>query len=98
MGYLFAVLYVLLYIFYVVLILRLVFDWIQMFAQFWRPKGFVLVVVSGVYSLTDPPMKFLRDKIPALSLGGLRLDLVFLILIIVLSFVMNAVGQLAVRL
>ena len=96
MGYLFAALYVVLYIFYVALILRLVLDWVQMFARFWRPRGFVLVAVSTVYSLTDPPMKFLSSKIPPLNLGVLRLDVGFLILIIGLSLVMNFVARLAI--
>lgn len=97
MGYLFAALYVLVYLFYVALILRLVFDWIQMFARFWRPKGVVLVIVSAIYAVTDPPMNFLRDKVPSLPLGGLRLDLGFLILIIGVSSVTSLLAHLAVQ-
>ena len=97
MGYLFAALYVLVYLFYVALILRLVFDWIQMFARFWRPKGVVLVIVSAIYAVTDPPMNFLRDKVPSLPLGGLRLDLGFLILIIGVSLVTSLLAHLAVQ-
>ena len=43
-----------LYIF--VLIARLVFDWIQVFAREWRPRGPILVLANGIYTLTDPPL------------------------------------------
>lgn len=93
MGYIFAILYILVYVFYTFLILRLVLDWIQMFAINWKPRGIVLVVASSIYAITDPPMDFLRDKVPSLPLGGIRLDLGFLILIIAVSIVSNMLLQ-----
>ena len=69
-----------LYIF--VLIARLVFDWIQVFAREWRPRGPILVLANGIYTLTDPPLKALRKVIPPLRIGGIALDLGFIVLII----------------
>lgn len=69
-----------LYIF--VLIARLVFDWVQVFARDWRPKGPILVLANGIYTLTDPPLRALRKVIPPLRLGGIALDLGFIVLII----------------
>jgi YggT family protein len=73
-------------LFFVALICRLVLDWIQVLARQWRPRGPVLLLAEGVYTVTDPPLKFLRRLIPPLSLGGIRLDLAFLVLILVVSF------------
>ena len=39
-------------VFFVVLIARLVFDWIQVFARQWTPRGVVLVVAEAVYTVT----------------------------------------------
>lgn len=72
----------LLNLYFFVLIGRLIFDWVQVFARDWRPKGPVLVLANGIYSLTDPPLRALRRVIPPLRLGGVALDLGFLVLII----------------
>jgi YggT family protein len=73
-------------LFFAALICRLVLDWIQVLARQWRPRGPVLLLAEGVYTITDPPLKFLRRLIPPLALGGIRLDLAFLVLILVVSF------------
>ena len=66
--------------FFVVLIGRLVLDWVQVFAREWRPRGVLLVIAEVIYSITDPPLKALRRLVPPLQLGSIRLDLAFLIL------------------
>jgi YggT family protein len=66
--------------FFVVLIGRLVLDWVQVFARDWRPRGVLLVIAEVIYSITDPPLKALRRVVPPLQLGSIRLDLAFLIL------------------
>lgn len=84
MGYLFAVLAILVYILIVLFMVRLVFDWVQMFARYWRPRGIALVMASFVYSVTDPPMNLARRYIKPLNLGAISLDLGFMILLMVL--------------
>ena len=69
-------------LFLLLLFIRVVFDWIQVFARDWRPRGLALVVAEAVYTVTDPPLRALRRVIPPLSLGAFRLDLAFLVLVI----------------
>ncbi|MET3142679.1 UNVERIFIED_ORG: YggT family protein [Arthrobacter sp. UYEF10] len=88
MGIIFGLVYIALLLFFVALIIRLVFDWVQMFAKGWRPRGIALVVAHTVYSITDPPLKGLRRLIPPLRLGGVTLDLGFLVLFIGVSIAM----------
>jgi YggT family protein len=78
----FGILATVLWIYWLILIGRLVFDWVQVFARDWRPKGPVLVVAEAIYTLTDPPLNFLRRFIPPLRLGQISLDLSFLVLIL----------------
>jgi len=73
-------------LFFIALICRLVLDWIQVLARAWRPHGLVLLFAEAVYTVTEPPLRFLRRLIPPLSLGGIRLDLAFLVLILAVSF------------
>jgi YggT family protein len=94
-GIVFGLLYIALLLFLVSLIIRLVFDLVQMFARQWRPRGAALVAAHVVYSVTDPPLKRIRRLIPPLQLGGVSLDLAFLIVFIVVSIAMGFVYTLA---
>jgi YggT family protein len=89
LGVVIPVLVLVLRLFFYVLIGRLILDWIQALAREWRPRGPVLFVAEAVYTVTDPPLRFLRRLIPPLSLGGIRLDLAFLVLILVVSFTLG---------
>jgi len=73
----------LLSIYLVMLIVRLIFSWIQVYARDWHPSGILLVVAEGVYSATDPPLRFLRRYIPSVRLGSVALDLSFMLLFLV---------------
>jgi YggT family protein len=84
-----AVISLLLYVFFILLLGRLVLDWVQVFARSWRPRGAVLVVAETIYSTTDPPLKALRRVVPPLRLGQVRLDLAFLILIVAVSLLLG---------
>jgi len=88
LGIVISALVLVVYLFFIALICRLVLDWIQVLAREWRPRGPILLLAEGVYTVTDPPLKFLRRLIPPLSLGGIRLDLGFLVLILGVSFVL----------
>ncbi|MBO3664727.1 YggT family protein [Microbacterium stercoris] len=66
---------VLLYI--LVLFARLVLEYIPMFNREWRPKGALLVVAEVTYTVTDPPIRFLRRFIPPLRFGGIAIDFAF---------------------
>lgn len=70
--------------FYILLLLaRLVADWVQMFARSWQPRGPVLVLLEAVYSATDPPLKLIRRLIPPLRVGGVALDLSILLVLVI---------------
>ena len=69
----------------ILLIGRLILDYIQMFARSWRPTGPLLVIAEVVYTATDPPLRALRRVIPPLRIGSISLDLSFLLLIVVIS-------------
>ena len=77
-----TVLYVLLSIFIALMFARFIVDWVQVFARSWEPKGLLLVILEGVYTATDPPIKALRKVVPPLRLGSVALDLSFLIVML----------------
>jgi YggT family protein len=80
---------VVVFAFFIALIGRFVIDWVQVLARSWRPTGLVLVVAEAVYTVTDPPLRLLRKVIPSPNLGGVRLDLSFLVLMLLTSLALN---------
>lgn len=89
-----SVLYVLLWIFLILLFARFVIDLVMAFSRSFRPTGATLVIFEIVFTITDPPMRFLRRFIPPLRLGGIAIDLSFLLLFIVTQFALQYVRQL----
>ena len=71
-----------LFIFLALMLVRLVVDWVQIFARSWTPKGPVLFVLEIVYSITDPPIMFVRRFVPPLRIGSVAVDTSFLIVLV----------------
>jgi YggT family protein len=80
-----------LWLYLILLIGRLIFDWVQVFAREWRPKGVVLVLAEVIYTATDPPLRLLRRLIPPLTLGQIRLDLGFVVLFLAVTIALQVV-------
>ncbi len=80
-----SILGLLLWFFLILMIARLILDYIQMFSRSWRPTGVVLVLAEVVYTVTDPPLRALRRVIPPLRIGSITLDLSFLVLFIAVN-------------
>ena len=76
---------VLINLYMLALFARVIVDWIQFFVRGWRPRGPFLVVANLLYSLTDPPIRWLRRFVPPLRLGGgMAIDVGFMLLFLVL--------------
>jgi YggT family protein len=89
--YLREVLTYLLTIYLVILVGRMIFGWVQVFAREWRPSGILLVVAEGIFTATDPPLKFLRRFIRPLRIGMVAMDLSFMVLFIVVLILLEVV-------
>ena len=76
-------------IYLVILIGRMIIGWIQGFARSWRPTGVVLVLAEGIFTATDPPLKFLRRFIPPLRIGTVAMDLSYMVLFIVVLILLQ---------
>lgn len=60
-----------------ILLARLILDWIPFFNREWRPRGAGLVVAEIIYTVTDPPIKLFRRFIPPLRVGAIAIDFGF---------------------
>lgn len=97
MGIALQVVWIMLMCFLIVLIFRLVMDYVFQFAHSWRPGRPMVVILEATYTVTDPPLKLLRRFIPPLRLGGVALDLSFFVLMIIVYILISVVGSLAQR-
>ena len=81
-------------IFLLLLFIRVVFDWVQVFARQWEPRGPLLVALEGVYSATDPPIMALRRVVPPLRIGSVALDLSFILVLVTAWLLLRVVATL----
>ncbi len=72
-------------IYLLVLLARVIIDLVTIAARDWRPSGALLVIVNIVYALTDPILNLVRKIIPPLRLGGIAIDIGFIVVFIVLQ-------------
>ena len=86
------VVYFVLLVFLLLLIFRLIMEYVFLLARSYRPAGLVAAALELAYSVTDPPLKALRRVIPPLRIGQVSLDLGFIILFIVVRIRMGVVG------
>lgn len=64
---------------------RLILDWAMVLVPTFRPKGPILLLAEVVYTLTDPPLKFIRRWVKPLRVGQIALDLAWIVLLISLT-------------
>jgi len=82
----------LLSLYQLILILRAILSWIQAINPRWRPRGVFLIIAEGTYTLTDPPLRFLRKFIRPLRLGNVQIDMAFLVLFFLIILIMEVIG------
>lgn len=87
-----AVIDLILYLYLVLLLGRLVVEWLQYFARDWVPRGVTLIALEGVFTATDPPIRLVRRLLPPLRLGPVLLDVGFLVVLLAV-YVLRVLNQ-----
>nr|WP_154921125.1 YggT family protein [Microbacterium testaceum] len=90
-----SILSTILFIYIVILLARLVLEYIPMFNREWRPRGATLVLAEIVYTVTDPPIKLIRRVIPPLRIGGIAIDFGFAIVMFACFLLLSVTRSLA---
>lgn len=78
-----------LWIFLLVMFARMILSWVPVLVRDWEPRGPVLVVAELIYSITDPPLRALRQVLRPVRIGNFMLDLAFIGLAIIVSILMR---------
>ena len=82
-----------LWVFFGLLFVRFIVEWVMVLSRSWRPRGAAIPLLELTYSATDPPLRFLRRFLPPLRLGSISLDVGFILLFIVTYALIQVVGS-----
>lgn len=88
------VLHTLLLIFLLLLLFRLVMEWVFALARGFRPGRALGIALELAFSVTDPPIKAVRRVLPPLQVGNVSLDLGFMVVLLVTYVLLGVVSQL----
>ena len=82
MSVVFWIVYAVLWLFMLIMWVRLIFDLIMSFNRGWRPTGAAVLIAEVAFTVTDPPIKAVRRVVPPLRLGDLSLDFAWTIVLL----------------
>ena len=91
MGQIFDAIAWLLQLFLFALIARLILDYVRIFRPQWRPQGVILAFAELIYTITDKQLSYVRRFVPPLQLGGIALDLSFIVVFFVVQLLIRLV-------
>jgi YggT family protein len=58
------------FLFWLLLIARIVVEFIRSFSRDWHPRGFTVVILEAIMTITDPPVMLLAFLGMQLSFGA----------------------------
>ena len=73
-------------IYFYALIGRLILDLVSSLNPSWRPKGLLLPIAEIIFTVTDPPLRFLRRFIKPVRVGAIALDFAWTLLVLAVVF------------
>lgn len=80
------ILYWVLQLYFYALLARFVVDLVMSVKPSWRPPTALMPIIDFAYTITDPPLKFVRRFVPPLRMGPVALDLAWTIVVIGVLF------------
>lgn len=86
------VLWTALFVFWLLLIGRVITSWVFMFRRSSRASGPWALLLEIVYTVTDPPVRALQRVLPPFRLGNVLLDVAVIVLFVVVNILMGVVG------
>jgi YggT family protein len=94
MGIIALILYWAFVVYFYVLVGRFIIDLVRSLNPAWRPKGLILILAELAFTVTEPPLKFLRRFIKPIRFGMLSFDLAWTVLFIVVIVLRDVVRSL----
>jgi YggT family protein len=78
-------------LYFYALIGRLILDLLMSLNPAFRPRGLLLPIAEIIFTLTDPPLRLLRQYIKPVRMGAISLDFAWTALVLGVVFAQNLV-------
>jgi YggT family protein len=78
-------------LYFYALIGRLILDLLMSLNPAFRPRGLLLPIAETIFTLTDPPLRLLRQYIKPVRMGAISLDFAWTALVLGVVFAQNLV-------
>jgi YggT family protein len=88
-----TILYVALFVYFLLMWARFIFDLVTNFVRGFKPRGPLLIVAEIAYTVTDPPIRAVRKVLPPLRFGGIALDFGWTIVMLAVIITMSVVSS-----
>jgi YggT family protein len=75
--------------------IRLIVDFVRSARPGWRPARVLLVILSVVYAITDPPVKLVRRVVRPVRFGQVSIDFAWTIVLLAAIILSNVIGTFA---
>jgi YggT family protein len=86
-----TIVYFALYVFFIALWMRFIFDWVRVLSKNFTPKGPLLILAEASSSVTDKPLTAVRRFVPTIRFGGAAIDLGWSVVMIATLFALSIV-------
>lgn len=92
MAFFIGLIHLAVFLFYLTLLVKMVFSWIEQYAPLWKPTGLAFAVARGANALTEPPIRALRGVFPSARLGNVAVDTATLVLFVATWILLSLTG------
>lgn len=86
-----TILWTILWVFSALMWIRFIVEWVRQVAPQWRPRGIILLVAEASFTVTDPPINFVRRFVKPLRIGPVAIDLAWTIVLFAAYIAMSLV-------
>lgn len=83
------VIYAVLWLYMALLFARMILSWVEVLSPGWRPRGPLLIIAETIYTLTDPPLRWLGRFIRPVRMGSIGFDVSFIVLVFAIWLLMR---------
>jgi len=90
-----TIVYIALFVFFLLMWARFIFDLTQSVSRSYRPRGVLLFLAEATYTTTDPPIKTIRRVLPPIRLGSVALDFGWSIVMLLVVILMSVASTLS---
>lgn len=86
-----SILWTILWLYSALMWIRFIVEWVQQVAPQWRPRGIILLIAETAFTVTDPPIKFVRRFVKPLRIGAVAIDFAWTIVLFAVYLAMSFV-------